>query len=275
MSNRSDTGLMELHDGAGTGAVALYYEYTVPDRSGDATLVFIHAHSVDHRMWEPQVEEFAADYPVLRYDLRGYGRSSLPREGEDYLHAEDLRQLLERLSIGRVHLVGLSLGAFVALDYWALYPQQVCSVTVASAGVPDPRPEAAAPFTGDIAVFKQEWYNSLLAHCGPDRNGYSQRLRTMIADWTAWQPTHNEPECLLRERLLPMLKESGPVPVCAIAGERDSAGAKASLRLLLEHVPQAESVGMTDVGHFCSMEWPEAFNSQLRSFWSRNAGLDG
>ncbi|WP_018752022.1 alpha/beta fold hydrolase [Paenibacillus sanguinis] len=275
MSNRSRTGLMELQGEARTGDVALYYEYTAPDRPCDSTLVFIHAHAVNHRMWEPQVKEFAADYPVLRYDLRGYGYSSLPREGEDYLHAEDLRQLLERLSIGKVHLIGLSLGAFVALDYWALYPQQVGSVTVASAGIPDPRPEAVTPFTGDIADFKQAWYNSLLAHCGPDRNGYSQRLWAMIADWTAWQPTHAEPECLLRERLLPMLKQCGPVPVCAIAGERDSEGAKASLRLLLEHVPQGELVSMADVGHFCSMESPERFNSLLRSFWSRHAVLEG
>ncbi|WP_339314953.1 alpha/beta hydrolase [Paenibacillus sp. FSL M7-0896] len=62
-------------------------------------------------------------------------------EGEDYLHAGDLRQLLEQLNIEAFHLVGLSLGAFVALDYWALYPEKVRSFAVASAGIPDSRVE--------------------------------------------------------------------------------------------------------------------------------------
>lgn len=263
MKWRSLSGMITLHG----GEAELYYQYTVPPEAGDTTLVFLHAHSVDLRMWEPQAAAFCPDYPLLRYDLRGYGQSSLPQEGEDYLHARDLRWLLEQLNIGKVHLVGLSLGAFVALDYWALYPEKVCSVTVASAGIPDPRMEGEAPFTGDVNTFKREWYEGLLAHCGPDHNGYRRRLWSMVSDWKAWQPTHREPESLLREKLLPALQESMPMPVCAIWGEQDSEGAKASLRLLLAHVPQAIAVELADAGHFCSMEVPESFNSELRGFW--------
>lgn len=265
MNKRSLSGMMPV----GNGETELYYEYSEPSAAGSITVVFLHAHSVDQRMWEPQIEVFGREYPLLRYDLRGYGQSSLPQEGEDYLHAADLLQLLDSLKIEAVHLVGLSLGAFVALDCLALAPERVRSVVVASAGFPDPRVEGTAPFVGDINVLKREWYEGLLTHCGPDTNGYRQELWRMIMDWKAWQPTHHEPECLLRGRLPALLHEAVPVPVCAVWGERDSAGAKASLRLLLNHLPHATAVKLSTAGHFCNMEVPEAFNHELHTFWER------
>lgn len=97
------------------GELKLHYRY-LENLASDDTIVFVHAHSVDNRMWEPQIAHFAAAYRVLVYDMRGYGQSSMPREGEDYLHADDMELLLADLGIERVHLVGLSLGSFAALD---------------------------------------------------------------------------------------------------------------------------------------------------------------
>ncbi len=51
-------------------------------------VILLHAHSVDRRMWDPQFERLAECYRVIRYDLRGYGRSDLPNGAEAFLHAE-------------------------------------------------------------------------------------------------------------------------------------------------------------------------------------------
>lgn len=59
-------------------------------------LVLIHGFSLDTRVWEPQREAFARDHRVIRYDLRGFGRSALP-DGTPYPHHEDLKALLDRL----------------------------------------------------------------------------------------------------------------------------------------------------------------------------------
>jgi 3-oxoadipate enol-lactonase len=264
MLNIKSSGLMPLESN-----VELYYQYFAQPESNPAletTLVFIHAHSVDSRMWEPQIVHFTKDYPVLCYDMRGYGKSSFPKEGEDYLHASDLLLLLRRLSIEHVHLVGLSLGSFVALDFYAMYSEHVLSVTVASGGIPDPRPTEFVPLAISVNDFKLKWYSDLIEGTRLNVGSYRERLWEMIEDWQAWQPTHREPECLLRNGLAQRLVQAKLVPVCALLGEGDSDGAKLSVRKLLDCLPQTRLSELQNAGHFCSMEAPDAFNYELRAF---------
>ena len=110
---RAVQGVATMNDGS------LYYEVT-----GDGPpLVFLHGFSVDHRMWDSQVDFFAQHHQVIRYDLRGFGRSSLPTE--PYAHVDDLRALLDHLQLTQATLVGLSRGGSVALDFTLTYPQRV------------------------------------------------------------------------------------------------------------------------------------------------------
>ncbi|KKL14999.1 hypothetical protein LCGC14_2510020, partial [marine sediment metagenome] len=72
------------------------------------------------------------DRTFLLHDLRGHGASSMPRAGYRLEHmAEDFRRLLDSLGIMRVHVVGHSHGARVALVFSQLYPDRVESLTVA------------------------------------------------------------------------------------------------------------------------------------------------
>ena len=84
----------------GSPAMQLHHEIA---GSGD-TIVLIHAGIADSRMWEPQWRRYAEDYQVVRYDMRGFGRSPLPPE--PYQHAQDLLDLLDRFEIERAALVG-------------------------------------------------------------------------------------------------------------------------------------------------------------------------
>src|SRR6476620_4450626 len=49
-------------------------------------IVLLHGLTVDMRMWDDQFAPFAAQHRVVRYDLRGFGQSDPPREGEPYTH---------------------------------------------------------------------------------------------------------------------------------------------------------------------------------------------
>jgi 3-oxoadipate enol-lactonase len=82
----------------------LYYE---ADGVGSA-LTLIHACVAHLRMWEAQVAAFGDRFRVIRYDLRGFGRSTT--EQVPFSSRDDLRRVLDQLGVERTHLVGASCG---------------------------------------------------------------------------------------------------------------------------------------------------------------------
>lgn len=89
----------------------LWLEHT---GEGEA-IIFIHGFSLDARMWDAQVETFAKSYQVIRYDARGFGRSTLP--SEPYRHVDDLKSILDYFQLEHASIIGLSIGDSIALDF--------------------------------------------------------------------------------------------------------------------------------------------------------------
>src|SRR5688572_13031736 len=98
------SGYLEMNDGK------LYYE-----TAGEGEpLVLSHAAFLDSRMFDAQWQALAEQFRVIRYDMRGFGKSSEvqgPRCRRD-----DLRQLLQQLGITRAHFIGTSMGGEIMLD---------------------------------------------------------------------------------------------------------------------------------------------------------------
>src|SRR5260370_25380827 len=94
----------------------LYYETS---GKGPA-LVLIHAGFLDSRMWDTQFQLFSQNYRVIRYDVRGFGKSDVARiKFSDY---KDLRGLLDHLRVKTASLVGVSNGGEVAPGIAFRYP---------------------------------------------------------------------------------------------------------------------------------------------------------
>ncbi|MBE6499563.1 MAG: alpha/beta hydrolase [Methanobrevibacter thaueri] len=96
-------------------------------------LVFIHGLSDNLLYWETLTNNLKKDYKILRIDLRGHGESEL---GSDEItidtYVEDLKNLLDKLLISKVNLIGFSLGGAVALDFAIKYPNLVDSIVLMS-----------------------------------------------------------------------------------------------------------------------------------------------
>ena len=100
---------------------------------GDA-VVLIHPGLWDMRAWDPQVDAFAERYRVVRYDVRGYGRSSRPEPGRPYSDVRDLVAVMDAAGVHDAAMIGCSLGGMIALDAVLTYPRRAWGlVMVASA----------------------------------------------------------------------------------------------------------------------------------------------
>ena len=93
--------------------VELYYEI---HGIGPETMVFSHGLLWSHKMFKAQVDYFKARYKCVVYDHRGQGQSEVTEGGYDmdnvYL---DAVELIKALGLGPCHMVGLSMGGFVAM----------------------------------------------------------------------------------------------------------------------------------------------------------------
>src|SRR5262245_29869122 len=98
-----------------------------------APVVLIHGGQMDRRMWDPQFELLGKSYRVVRYDVRNYGRSATATV--PYSDVDDLLALLDALKIAKAHLVGLSLGGRIAIDFTLEHPDRVASLIAVAPGL--------------------------------------------------------------------------------------------------------------------------------------------
>jgi non-heme chloroperoxidase len=102
-----------------SNAIDLYYE----DFGSGSPVVLIHGWPLSGASWEKQTAALlAAGHRVIRYDRRGFGRSSKPSIGYDYnTFAADLNAVLTTLDLQKVDLVGFSMGTGEVTRYMGNY----------------------------------------------------------------------------------------------------------------------------------------------------------
>ena len=122
---RMESGVL-VYDG---GALAWESAGEGPD------VVFLHPGLWDGRVWDEQFGVFSRTYRVLRFDFRGYGRSSRPEPGRPYSHVDDLAAVMDAASVERAALVGCSMGGSTAIDFALTYPSRVSALVLASSGM--------------------------------------------------------------------------------------------------------------------------------------------
>ena len=103
--------------------------YALEGKEGAPVVALSNSLSTDMRMWQPQMAALAAKYRVLRYDVRGHGKSAVaPAPYSVEALADDLAGLVEGLGLGPVHVVGLSLGGMTAQVLAVRRPELVLSL---------------------------------------------------------------------------------------------------------------------------------------------------
>ena len=252
-----------------------WLRYATAGAGGDP-VVLIHGFGLDLHMWDPKWLAFAQRHRVIRYDLRGFGSSSLP-EGT-YSHVDDLLALMDFLGAGTAHLVGLSLGGRVALRVAAQAPGRVRSLTLADPAMDGHiwtadwlrrwRKMTDAAKSGDIGAAKKLWREHILFEPANAQPAVADALRTMIDRYSGWHLHHEDPgtaPAVDAEALASMVA----IPTLLLVGERDIPDFQNIARRLSRQLPAAELHTIAGAGHMSNMEAPQAFNERVLEFLQR------
>jgi pimeloyl-ACP methyl ester carboxylesterase/glyoxylase-like metal-dependent hydrolase (beta-lactamase superfamily II) len=263
------------HEGyADVNGTWLYYQVA---GEGEA-VVLVHGNGLDRRMWDEQFDVLAREFRVLRYDVRGFGRSALPVPGQRFSHHEDLAALLGTLGIERAHVVGLSMGAGIAADFTLAYPEKTRSLVSAGPwlnGYSSPvfleefgtafvEVRAALAERGHAAAL-DAWFAAPYLEGSLRRPHVVERMRAMAEDTPLWDFRFPSPWQALRPNAAGRAAEI-QVPTLVVTAERDTRSCRQIADLLARTVPGARLVTMADAGHIMNVEHPEEFNRLLLEF---------
>jgi 3-oxoadipate enol-lactonase len=250
----------------------LYYEV---DGAGDP-LVFVHAGVADSRMWEPQFALFARHFRVLRYDLRGFGRSPVP-DGS-FATWRDLAAVLDRAGIQEAHIVGASFGGAVAIDFALMMKDRVRSLVLAAPAVSGHAwseavrkfgaEEDAALEAGDldraVELNLRMWVDG--PGRTPDQVDPTLRIRVGEMQRRAFEASMGEG---VSEKLSPpAIERLGEisVPVLVVVGDGDVSDIDIIARTLEQQVRGARRVVLPGAAHLVSLELADKFNELALNF---------
>ncbi|HEX2622089.1 MAG TPA: alpha/beta hydrolase [Phototrophicaceae bacterium] len=274
--------MIKAQNGSGFAEIngaKLYYE--VAGNPDGETLVFVHAGVADSRLWDDQVPFFGGKYRVIRYDMRGFGKSE-PVEGE-YAHRDDLYALLQHFDVEKTHLVGCSMGGGFCLDNALLQPQIALSVTMVCSGpgglnLDIEAPALAAKFEQAEALWgnrdieavneieTQIWFDGI-SRTPADVDPV---VRAKALDMNRIALTHEAKG--LGKHKPPMQPSTTErlgelhLPILMIVGALDTPYIQAASDYMVEHVPSAKKVIIQNTAHLPSMERPGEFNQILMDF---------
>ncbi len=263
-----------------TGFVAADNANLFSEIGGSGTpFVMIHAGVADHRQWDNEFAAFAKKYRVMRYDMRGYGKSE-PVEG-DFTHMADLEVLLETLHIREpMTIMGCSMGGGIAMDFTLTHPALVKALIMvgsAPSGLDLDVPEtdkfadvekAIKEGNLDLAneIETQIWFDGT----GRTPQQVNQKARKLLSEMNRIALGY---EALNLGKRKPNLKQLAAerlpeiaCPVLVVVGANDTPYILAAADYMETNIKSARKVVIEDAAHLPNMEHPQLFDKIVNEF---------
>jgi non-heme chloroperoxidase len=262
-------GELTLRDGA-----VLRYE----DRGSGRPLVLLHGVCMSSEFFREQVGPLAEGHRVLTIDFRGHGQSPPCDHGHTVAqYARDVHELIERLSLDDVVLVGWSMGSIVTWQYLRQFGvHRLAAQVVVSQGPSDLRrddwplgmldlaelSELCTAIQDDMAAAFADFAPAMFAEPLDEASRAFVlheilRCRPTTATAILLSQTLPDARAVLRDLALPTLlvwgRDEKLMPVAAGEWIRD-------------HVPGSELVVFERSGHCPMLEEPERFNQLVGAF---------
>jgi len=268
-----DSGYAEVN------GTKLYYEIA----GKGVPLILIHGSFGDRRHWDLQFKELAKKYKVVRYDVRGYGRSALPNPDEVYKDADDLNALMDFLKIKKAHICGLSMGSIIAIDFTLAYPDKCISLIpigprVAGDGVAEYKTPNADTvriiMTKATEILKNKgakeatdylWNGDHLMSKGVVSTRTRHALLKMGYEYSWWRYLNDNKREFAFPVAIKNLKEI-KTPTLVVTAEYDFELCKEIADIMMKEIAGAKLISIKNAGHIMNMDNDKEFNKAISEF---------
>ena len=240
-----------------------------------ATLVLLHGFPFDRRMWRGQLEALRDEFRVVAPDLRGFGETPA---GDGDLRmdalADDVTALLDELKVERVVLGGLSMGGYVAFEFFRRFPERVRALILA-----DTRPQADTEdgrrareenaqraLKEGMAPIVESMLPKLLTDETRERGGeVVEGVRAMMQA-TSPDTAAAALRAMAVRRDQSDLLPSIQAPTLILVGDEDSITPPADAESMRAKIENSRLVVIKGAGHLSNVERPAEFNRALAEF---------
>lgn len=247
--------------------------------SGDGEpILLIHGFPLDASLWDDQLNYFASSYRVIAIDLPGFGGShdaSLQGLDDIAAYADAVADTINGLDLdGPVHVVGLSMGGYVGLEFWRRHRSRVRSLILCHTKA-----------SGDSSLAKQSRHaaarkaiekgtpaavDEVLAKL---LSVQSEMRSPHLTQWLRETAHRIEPPAIAaaqramanRQDFRKLLGQID-VPTLAIAGTDDEIVSTEVMLEMSRAIPSSKFVAIHDAAHLSPREQPEQFNAAVDDF---------
>lgn len=249
-----------------TGNDSIFYEIS----GSGPTIVLIHDGLIHREVWDAQFIYFSKKYKVVRYDRRGYGKSS-PATG-NYSNLEDLNTLFTQLKIDRACLIGASSGGRLAIDFTLMYPQKASSMILVGAVV------GGFSFTkhfntrgGHLPSDLKDNQKESLYYASDDPYEIyheNKAAKNKIIELVKNNPIRIYGSQIIASQKTPAYKRLNEIniPVLILCGEFDIPDVHAHAGAINAGISNSRRIVIPKAGHLIPMEQPDLFNETVANF---------
>ncbi|MBX3420617.1 MAG: alpha/beta hydrolase [Pirellulaceae bacterium] len=244
--------------------------------SGPA-VILLHGFPLDHRMWTQTAEHLGTWFHCLIPELRGFGLSSLDDQYRIEDLADDIDVMRKHLAPDQqVHLIGLSMGGYVALEYWRKYGQHLKSLTLTNTkpSVDDTAARQARLDMAERVVQAGTWPTvqplmGRLIAANSSGTEVHQLLQTILQTASPAAIAAAQRAMAERRDFVPHL-ESIKLPTLVLTGQLDPLAPPDATRQWAERISTSSYHEIPSVGHMTPMEAPAHFNRLVGEFLLSN-----
>lgn len=231
-------------------------------RGAGTPLVLLHGMGGERGDWNRLLAAIGpAGHATLRYDLRGFGRST-PLDGSPYSHTDDLLALLDARGIARAPVLGLSMGGGVALNFALSHPERVSRLILISPAMVGWewsaewkalwRAVSDAARAGDMALARERWWEHPMFAMVRESDAAGEFRQALDSYHGAqWVRDHQRDALPDIDRLHALA-----TPTLLLTGERDFADLRLIADVIAGTAPDVRRIDFAGAGHMLHLERP-------------------